>query len=159
MPSFHTFFNFNPICHFELSTGQLGLDVVLYNGSEFSDTFISNITYKGTDASQWFGFIIGQTSDVVVAGVLNRSGGTTRFTDNNQDQADAVQLWVADNMLNAPGTTWQNEVINFAECRIDVIQDAATTPVTRSYIIQANGRQSSLTRQPGAITVEVFRNF
>ena len=132
-------------------------DVVLLTDDKDGD-FVT-ITYTGADASQWFSFSNTEISDVVVAGVLNRSGATTRFTDNEQGVAALSTLWVNDNAFAAPGTTWQDDIINFFDLRIDIIQDPTGTPVQRSYTIVGSGRQSSLARQPANILVRTYRTF
>jgi len=153
MSVLYAFNNGFPISSVVVPNAQLTSDVVLLP----DDGFIT-ITYSGSTISRWFKFVLNAISDVIVSAIINKSGGLTRYTDNLQDTAAATTLWVNDNILNQPGgLVWQNDNINFVTCRIDVIQDAATTPVVRSYRIRGDGRQSTLARQPGDIRLEVFR--
>jgi hypothetical protein len=151
MASFYKFRNLHPVRSQPIVGATADTDVELLD-----DDFVT-ITYKGTDGSQWFTFENKNLADVVVGGVLGRSGGTTRFNDNEQAVAASSTLWVNDNLFAAPGTTWQDDVINFFDIRIDITEDTPATPNQRIYSIIGTGRQSSLARQPAAVFVSPYR--
>lgn len=153
MSILYGFNNGFPISSNVISNAQLTSNVLLLP----DDGFVT-ITYSGSTTSRWFRFTPTALSDVVVAGIIEKSSTTTRFNDNAQDVAALSVSWVNNNLAVEPATqVWEDDEINFMKARIDIIQDAATTPIVRSYRIVGDGRQTTLARQPGDIRVEVFR--
>lgn len=151
-PNTFSFFNGFKITKRVLLPSELGNDIDVY-----TDDGWLTFTYTGADSSQWWSFTSPEISEVVILGLLNRSGGTTRYTDNEKAVAASTQLWINDNMFSAPTSTWQNNIINLFNFRIDIIHDATTTPVVRSYQGNGTGRISTDSEQPGCIDLTVFR--
>jgi len=153
MSTQYTFHNGFPIIITHIPAAQLGSDIVLLP----DDGFVT-ITYSGSTTSRWIKLVVTALSDVILGGTIFKSSTTLRFNDNDQDVAALAPVWIADIMTMEPATqVWENDDINQIGNRIDIIQDAATTPVVRTYIVRGDGRQSSLARQPGELNLTAFR--
>lgn len=153
MSTFYNFTNSFPVANIVIPNGQLTSEVTLLE----DDGFVT-ITYSGNTTSRWFKFVNTALSDVIIGAIINKTATTTRFTDNNQDEAALSTLWINDNMTMEPATQVnENDDINFFTSRIDIIQDAATTPILRAYTLRGTVRQTTLARQPGDMRLELFR--